>query len=564
MANLMESLAEYSVTVNAEQYAIGIYIGKDAIDQISNEKMVHEWRRLYESCSWATIYQSIDFVGNWYKVYQGEHLPILVLAVENDHLTGVLALCLNGGRQIAGAGLHQAEYQTWISSESDSDRFIKEALMLVRDRWPYHSIQLKYLPAKTPLTWVAAAYFRKFALLQTFEHPIMSINKEMLEKELRKKNRREKVNRLKRLGELQLQRITDYTEFENIFEELFTLNEFRKGAVYNATNIQHKDLFQKFLLGLFKAGILHVTVLKVDKEIIAANVGTKGEKWVHLQGMNAHAPAYARHSPGMLHFLMLGQLLADEGFEVFDLTPGSDGYKKILATDFITAHQLNVAGAFPIFLKKNAQLVRHQLKTLSSKSGIDVYTQRNLKKKSRILTGKLTILKNGGISSLVDLIGSSLRANNFSRWFRIEVDANDGNASDLIPNKNSLQDLLKFEAKGTFSTRWEFLEDAMSRLEKGHQPYTLADESKLLLIVWEERDLMNASKTNASPEASDVKLTNLYFHPLGKGLVRGFLEQVAKTMLQENVNNLANVYIHINNRVALAAIQRSDFIQVQL
>src|SRR5687768_18143535 len=55
--------------------------------------------------------------------------------------------------------------------------------------------------------------------------------------------------------------------------------------------------------------------------------------WLHLQGINSFAAAYARYSPGIIHFLLLGKLLAEEGVAVFDLTPGADAYKDTLATD---------------------------------------------------------------------------------------------------------------------------------------------------------------------------------------------------------------------------------------
>lgn len=140
---------------------------------------------------------------------------------------------------------------------------------------------------------------------------------------------------------------------------------------------------------------------------------------------------------------------------------------------------------------------------------------------------------------------------------------NDDKASDLEINKNCLRDLLKFKSKGTLTTRLEFLEDAMSRLEKGQQPYTLANESELLLAIWEEKgSLMMASNKNTSAEDRKVRLTNLYNHPHGKGLVKEFLKQVTKKVGQENVTNLTNVYIHINSSVTAAAIQESGFIQV--
>src|SRR5690554_4495906 len=93
---------EHQVLFKAEDFAVNIYIGEDALSQISNEKLIEEWHRLYESCSWATVYQSIDFVSNWYRVYQGEYMPILILAVENGLLKGVLALCLEGKKEISG------------------------------------------------------------------------------------------------------------------------------------------------------------------------------------------------------------------------------------------------------------------------------------------------------------------------------------------------------------------------------------------------------------------------------------------------------------------------------
>jgi hypothetical protein len=61
---------------------------------------------------------------------------------------------------------------------------------------------------------------------------------------------------------------------------------------------------------------------------------------VHLQGINSHSPFYSKHSPGILHFLMLGVALAEEGIPVFDLTPGgADGYKAILANRQETAYE---------------------------------------------------------------------------------------------------------------------------------------------------------------------------------------------------------------------------------
>jgi CelD/BcsL family acetyltransferase involved in cellulose biosynthesis len=52
---------------------------------------------------------------------------------------------------------------------------------------------------------------------------------------------------------------------------------------------------------------------------------------MHLQGMNTHAPSYARYSPGILHFLFLANSLAEEGIEMLDLTPSGNSLQRIVS-----------------------------------------------------------------------------------------------------------------------------------------------------------------------------------------------------------------------------------------
>jgi hypothetical protein len=60
--------------------------------------------------------------------------------------------------------------------------------------------------------------------------------------------------------------------FSSIFDELTAQYDFRKAAMYNKAPFRKDPLKKKFLLALFEQQILHVTVLKLNDEIIASNV----------------------------------------------------------------------------------------------------------------------------------------------------------------------------------------------------------------------------------------------------------------------------------------------------
>ncbi len=198
----------------------------------------------------------------------------------------------------------------------------------------------------------------------------MVINEEHFTSELKKKNRREKINRLKRLGDLKFERITDFNEFNAIFDDLALQSDFRKGAMYNKVAFKTDPLRKTFLLSLFKQNNIHATVLKINDQIIAANVSIGTSKQLHLQGINSFAASLARHSPGIIQFLMLGKLLAEEGTEVFDLTPGADGYKDILATHHSVAYTLSIGNKYHNITNRLQAGLNNSLKKAATVAGI--------------------------------------------------------------------------------------------------------------------------------------------------------------------------------------------------
>src|SRR5690606_9807411 len=100
-----------------EEISCQILTGMKVLDQISDLEFIEEWDMLHKNCPWVTVYQSSGFVSNWYRIYQKKYLPILLVARDGGKIVGLLSLCQIKNKAILGAGLYQAEYQTWISTE---------------------------------------------------------------------------------------------------------------------------------------------------------------------------------------------------------------------------------------------------------------------------------------------------------------------------------------------------------------------------------------------------------------------------------------------------------------
>src|SRR5690606_19525473 len=198
----------------------------------------------YLNCAWATSFQSRGFVSNWYIHHQDEFLPVLVKSTSNGRLTGLLTLTIplpntshsklrNNRPRIVGAGVYDAEYQTWLGRPGEND-FIQAALQKVIGRFPSHVIMFRFLPSRTPLDWIASSSFWKNkCVLQPYRRPYMEMNDHELLKIFKKRGYRLKVNRLKRLADLHFKRMTEWDDFVQIMDELTTQFAFMQGAMLN-------------------------------------------------------------------------------------------------------------------------------------------------------------------------------------------------------------------------------------------------------------------------------------------------------------------------------------------
>lgn len=349
----------------------------------------------------------------------------------------------------------------------------------------------------------------------------MQTESTLFDKRLHAKTIREKIKRLQRLGTLKFEKVTEYEQFAAILDELIIHYEFRKGATYNLGPFNAEPNKKALLLELFRLNMLHVTLLKLNEEIISSTVNTIDGNRVLLKGLNAHVPFYSKHSPGLLHLLMLGKFLAQEGYAFFDLTPGDDSYKDKLATHlehpakiWITTNRLSFFRInFTESLKKT--LFDRLVQMGKDPRLILVQTQK--------VIDRLNFFKKQGVKHGLNQV-KRLLTRTKKNTYVIKKE----NSTVIKVKKNSLYDMLQFDAGGSRVTRWEFLAEAMKRFELGEQAYTYSDNGRLMACAWlrGKYSMPIAGLNPGLPEESAV-IHGIYTHHQFSGL-QPFLNAVAE------------------------------------
>jgi hypothetical protein len=525
---------------------------------IQDARFQQSWDALYASCPWATVFQSRPFIAAWYQVYRDQHLPILIKAVENGQLKGELPVVLlntnandphagKGRSRITGVGHYDAEYQTWLAAPADADTFITKALAELRKQFPGYAITFRFLSPGTSLDWIRAdTTWRKCSIVQSYDRPLINFKDEEADKIFQRNHFKNKINRLKRLGEMQFEQIRDLESFKHCLHEMAVLYDFRQSALFNKSPFKDDPAKDEFLLQLFGLQLLHVTVLKANGKTMAAVAAVAGkDNWMHLAGVNCHTPFNARfYSPGFLHFILLAKQLSAEGTHYFDLSPGYDAYKDDLANLHDQVKELVISPSLKFHLKRQLKKWIHGRLIAA---GIRPMTTELAVKKYLYLARRRTVV------SVIKGMVNRLQPKRKKQLYRMENGALPSTIK-MVVHTNNLRDLMQFDAgKRAAVTRWEFLEDAMMRLERGQHCYTRAENGSLLCCAWfSNPDPGSAAAKNTE---TTLELQSLYCHDVAKDRLPAFVQGV----MEEIVNKEKKNYLLAEDALFCRALEAAGF-----
>lgn len=466
---------------------IEVLQGQAAENALQDPAFQGAWRELQRACPWATVYQTQEFLGDWYPAYRDQFLPLLICGRgDAGELTGLFPLALpkDGGPAVI-AGTYHAEYQAWLAQPDQGDRFIEEALDQLAGMQGGGVLLFTYLPPGAPTGWLEPG--RKWAGLS--EHlrlprPLAAMGDgSSFKASLKKKGNKSKVSRLERIGKLRLEQVTDPARLEGLFDQIERFGTLRIGALRNVAALDVDPGKKRFYLRLMgRTELLHVTLLWAGDELLSAHIGVRDGRNVVLT-IFTHAPFHARHSPGKLHLLLLGAMLAEQGVEALDLTPTGD-YK-----DRFSSHHDEV-GRLQVFLSPSAK-TRYRIglagrtvtKNLLRKLG---KSPEETKARARSLVERVRRIKPLDIPAM--MWRRARLATSYTRELRIyryEVAEAAGLTHQNLMKRDELTDLLAYHpVLASEATVQGFLRDCLARLEEGQHIYTLVQDGALAHYGW--------------------------------------------------------------------------------
>ena len=458
--------------------SLAIQTERDAWVRLSDESFLVEWQALFEACAWSTTFQSPDFVRLWFEHYQGRYAPVLVYQAVGERLIGLLILGHSAQtRQLVVAGGYQAEYQAWLEHPGGPGDFILPALQAIACAFPRYELKFKYLPKFAPAgQFIGSDKLHRRIGVMAYPCLFTTLNQDTVCQIFSNKRNQRSLKQLKKCGQLEFRRVQDAEALATILDEIIAFYDFRQGAVHDRTPFLSDVSKKAFHLDLLKKHpeLLHVTVTTLNGNILAGHVGILSKNQLHL-GIIAFSPFYAHCSPGIVHMMLLCELLFHEGITHLDLTPGADPTKERFANgcdqvNLITLHRDWRAQAGAALKAKGIQFIKSRPGSfgLPEERAQAIYNyakQFHFRQAGRRLSRLL--------------------------WGKSEAKVYRFYNQTLAPpsalgsiNRDRLSDLVGFVPDTRLTGKQAFLVEAMDRLKRNEHFYTLVIDERLAFCGW--------------------------------------------------------------------------------
>jgi hypothetical protein len=458
--------------------------GYHAIQLLESNDFKIEWDYLIKNSVLKSVFQDTPFVLLWYNNNLDNFNPVIIAGYSENRLVALLTLAQKIDRKtgqkmnkLEGAGAFSALFQTWLVLPGYQEIFWNNGIKELFWVFPKAQINLKCLPNLNGIKVLQKkSDFKSIAILEKYQNPVLDYKIQDYNQTLNKRHFRSKYNRLKRAGEVKLEKVISFDKFNQVLKEIATFHDLRQGAAFNINPFGSDNDLQKTFIAWFEKGILYASLLILDDQIIGAIFFiNEYNKIMHLAGLVTYSPLHAKYSPGLVHLYLLGLQLQKEGFEIINLSPGYDSYKERFSNQHQEIYELFISLNFLDIFKRK---LRNKFRQMLLAKGIrPMDFQVFISKKKSLIKNRLYYLRKNFNSRNQDSKDSLIA------WAKKQIDAG---LLYNIPNigHNNLNDLLLIGEFDFKICRWEFLEDALKRLEGGQSFITYVINDKLVLCIW--------------------------------------------------------------------------------
>lgn len=456
----------------------------EVFELLQNAEFQDKWKQLATLSVGFTKLQESDFLTTWYKIYKGLFDPILIFSHnEKNELVGLIALAWDKEKQkISHAG--KAEYHGWLAIESETIPFLKSVLEIVKSdlgvkKWSWNWMS-SGLDAES-LT--AAAEGEVYFFIEEQDSPVWDLmNEEKLKKSLKSRSLKSKINRYKRRGEYHFEMIKDSNRVREVLDIAQYQCDFRREAVNNNRPFAEDKFKIDFAAELVEIPkTFHVSALWLGDQLLACHVGTDDGKRVCF-GMISYDPSESKQSPGTLMIVELAKQLKADGYEMLDLTPGTNSYKDRFANSYEKLYRPTIFFSKKEYLKAMAKKsVKTKSKKMLEFANVDVPTMRKWKADAKDWTSKLkTIPKN-----VFSVFGNNMLKKKNVEFYGLNLEkVIKSNNNIFTIKKQNYTDLLHYVGNEPFRNRRGLLQVALRKFSKGEVLFSKCENGKLVWFCW--------------------------------------------------------------------------------
>lgn len=342
---------------------------QDALALFNDPEFIARWNFLYNECSHRTIMQSYNFVKTWAQVYKETFDLLFVLGInQQSEIIGVIPLAFTGNT-LVHAGDKQAEYHGWIGLKEYDLQFITAAISELNKKYNLTKWIWGWTAPNAPFDFIGLTALQKQGIyVHSIQQksPVLALNDQEKINQLNKsRSLKTKINRYKKRGDLRLKKIKTAEEANQVLQTFQNQFDFRKigmrqEPLFTIDVLKYQYIFEK----IKDLENVHFTVLLLDNKPLAFHLGECDDTTVYLT-LISHDPTEGKNSPGKIIMLYLIDLLREEGYQYFDLTPGGDTYKDYYANTYI---DLEYVTFYFNWFEKFIRDLRISLKSITKKT----------------------------------------------------------------------------------------------------------------------------------------------------------------------------------------------------
>ncbi len=507
---------------------IKIIRGDDVHSLVSDADFLSAWQHLASHTSHVTVFQESPFVTCWYQQYRTAYEPILVLGYSDDNsLCGLLPLAINTENQaLSHAGDQQVEYSGWLCTDKFRQSFISHALETVNAKLTFSTWLWSTIPPHADVSWLTnpcKELKQLYTSYNVIDSPVLDLhNEEKLKKVLKNKSVKSKINRLKRKGELRIERITDSQRVTELINDITNLVNFRHGAAHGDLAF-NEDPYQKAFYHARGSNLInnHFSVLWMGDKLLAFHFGGIDKDTIYI-GLTAFDPTQSKHSPGVIFLIYLANLMKEEGIRYIDLTPGGDEYKERFSNFHHTLY-------CPIFFSSYISKYQYECK-------------KSIKKSILTSLDKLGIDKNNLARSKTSAQKKSINKDFILLKSNVCDSKTEKNDNEII-NIQKYSDLLLHSDVNDSLKMQSLLSNATQKFSKEETLFTHIKNDKLLNLAWlskpSTKHKILDTEFTSSDDSSVLTITNYDDQEFDISIVKAMLMNI---VLYAQNNHISTIY----------------------